>query len=521
MSRSSAKAARLRSSPATPPRRVRRRCCCTPTTTCSRKAIRPVAVAAVRADRARRPALRPRHRRRQGRYRNAFGGVPRPRRQAAGRRDGLRRGGGGVGLAVAVPAAGRASRRAGRRRHRDRRLGQLEHRNPVADGVAARARRLRGGGRHARSRPAFGDVGRRGARRADRCWSGCWPACTTTTATSRWRVCTRAPPPTSSTPPERVRAESGLLDGVREIGSGSVAQRLWAKPAITVIGIDTTPIAKSSNTLIPRARAKVSMRVAPGGDAARAPGRADPASRAARAVGCAGDRHARRRRPAVRDRRHRPGLRRRPRCVPHGVGPRTRRHRGGRLDPVHRRVRRGVPGGEDPGHRRGGSRRRRRTASTRACTWACWNVRRPPRRCCWTEPRASDATGRGVAWRRGRWRVTLYCATAILPFSSTTNVDRITPCTVLPYIFFSPKAPHAVSTSRRDPTAAGRSAFWSSRNLASFAGLSGEMPMTSRPAPLSSAQAVPEVARLLGAARRRRGGVEVHDDLAALVVATA
>jgi len=68
--------------------------------------------------------------------------------------------------------------------------------------------------------------------------------------------------------PEWVRAESGLLDGVREIGSGTVAERMWAKPAITVIGIDTTPIAKASNTLIPRARAKVSMRVAPGGDAA-------------------------------------------------------------------------------------------------------------------------------------------------------------------------------------------------------------------------------------------------------------
>lgn len=64
-----------------------------------------------------------------------------------------------------------------------------------------------------------------------------------------------------------VRAESGLLDGVSEIGSGTVAQRLWAKPAITVIGIDTTPIDKASNTLIPRARAKVSLRVAPGGDA--------------------------------------------------------------------------------------------------------------------------------------------------------------------------------------------------------------------------------------------------------------
>lgn len=69
-------------------------------------------------------------------------------------------------------------------------------------------------------------------------------------------------------PPDRVRADSGLLDGVREIGSGSAPQRLWAKPAITVIGIDTTPIEKASNTLIPRARAKISMRVAPGGDAA-------------------------------------------------------------------------------------------------------------------------------------------------------------------------------------------------------------------------------------------------------------
>lgn len=69
-------------------------------------------------------------------------------------------------------------------------------------------------------------------------------------------------------PPERLRRETGLLDGVSEIGSGSVPQRLWAKPAITVIGIDTTPIENSSNTLIPRARAKISMRVAPGGDAA-------------------------------------------------------------------------------------------------------------------------------------------------------------------------------------------------------------------------------------------------------------
>jgi acetylornithine deacetylase/succinyl-diaminopimelate desuccinylase-like protein len=68
-------------------------------------------------------------------------------------------------------------------------------------------------------------------------------------------------------PADRIKRESGLLDGVSEIGSGSVVQRMWAKPAITVIGIDTTSIAKSSNTLIPRASAKVSLRVAPGGDA--------------------------------------------------------------------------------------------------------------------------------------------------------------------------------------------------------------------------------------------------------------
>ncbi|VBA41727.1 Succinyl-diaminopimelate desuccinylase [Mycobacterium innocens] len=68
-------------------------------------------------------------------------------------------------------------------------------------------------------------------------------------------------------PPERVRTGAGLLDGVSEIGSGSVPQRLWAKPAITVIGIDTTSVAAASNTLTPRARAKISLRVAPGGDA--------------------------------------------------------------------------------------------------------------------------------------------------------------------------------------------------------------------------------------------------------------
>jgi len=61
----------------------------------------------------------------------------------------------------------------------------------------------------------------------------------------------------------RLRAESGLLDGVDLIGSGSILSRIWTKPSITTIGIDAPTVATSSNTLVPRASAKISMRLAP------------------------------------------------------------------------------------------------------------------------------------------------------------------------------------------------------------------------------------------------------------------
>ena len=66
------------------------------------------------------------------------------------------------------------------------------------------------------------------------------------------------------------RAEAGMLDGVRLTGTGGLTARLWAGPAIAVIGIDAPSVAAASNTLVPVARAKVSMRVAPGDDAAAA-----------------------------------------------------------------------------------------------------------------------------------------------------------------------------------------------------------------------------------------------------------
>ncbi len=64
-------------------------------------------------------------------------------------------------------------------------------------------------------------------------------------------------------PEERLRAESGLLPGVETIGSGSLLSRMWTKPSITTIGIDAPAVDRSSNTLLPTARAKVSMRLAP------------------------------------------------------------------------------------------------------------------------------------------------------------------------------------------------------------------------------------------------------------------
>jgi acetylornithine deacetylase/succinyl-diaminopimelate desuccinylase-like protein len=71
-------------------------------------------------------------------------------------------------------------------------------------------------------------------------------------------------------PEERLRAESGVLDSVRLTGSGSLVDRLWTRPSVAVLGIDAPSVAEASNTLVPVARAKVSLRVAPGDDAIKA-----------------------------------------------------------------------------------------------------------------------------------------------------------------------------------------------------------------------------------------------------------
>lgn len=79
-----------------------------------------------------------------------------------------------------------------------------------------------------------------------------------------------AKPPAADYPEDRFRAGATLLDGVQLIGTGSVAERVWTKPAATVLAIDAPPVASASNTLTPVARAKVSLRLAPDDDATRA-----------------------------------------------------------------------------------------------------------------------------------------------------------------------------------------------------------------------------------------------------------
>ncbi len=67
-------------------------------------------------------------------------------------------------------------------------------------------------------------------------------------------------------PEARYRAEAGVLDGVRLSGSGSLGDRLWTGPALSVVALDATRVADAANVLIPAARAKVSLRLGPGQD---------------------------------------------------------------------------------------------------------------------------------------------------------------------------------------------------------------------------------------------------------------
>jgi acetylornithine deacetylase/succinyl-diaminopimelate desuccinylase-like protein len=73
--------------------------------------------------------------------------------------------------------------------------------------------------------------------------------------------------PGAGLPEELFRIESGILGGVELMGDGSLASRLWGKPSITIIGLDAPPTDNAINALAPSAKARISMRIAPGEDA--------------------------------------------------------------------------------------------------------------------------------------------------------------------------------------------------------------------------------------------------------------
>jgi acetylornithine deacetylase/succinyl-diaminopimelate desuccinylase-like protein len=71
--------------------------------------------------------------------------------------------------------------------------------------------------------------------------------------------------------PERFARSFGLRSGVQLVGDPGVTlhERVWLRPCLTVIGIDGHPIKGSSNQIVARATARVSMRLGPGQDPER------------------------------------------------------------------------------------------------------------------------------------------------------------------------------------------------------------------------------------------------------------
>jgi len=65
---------------------------------------------------------------------------------------------------------------------------------------------------------------------------------------------------------EELASQMRPVGNLELIGRGSLTSRLWTRPSISVLAIDSVPISEAINQLVPVASAKVSMRIAPGQD---------------------------------------------------------------------------------------------------------------------------------------------------------------------------------------------------------------------------------------------------------------
>ncbi|WP_182359896.1 dipeptidase [Tomitella gaofuii] len=67
-------------------------------------------------------------------------------------------------------------------------------------------------------------------------------------------------------PEDRFRGDAGVLEGVAVVGSGAIADSVWARPTATVLGIDCPPVVGSAAAVQPHASARINLRVPPGMD---------------------------------------------------------------------------------------------------------------------------------------------------------------------------------------------------------------------------------------------------------------
>ena len=160
-------------------------------------------------------------------------------------------------------------------------------------------------------------------------------------------------------PEAEFRADASVLDGVRLAGTGSLTSRLWTKPALSIIGMDIPSVALSSNTLLPSARAKFSLRLAPGQDPQQAMDalqrhvdrHAGTVAFGARVTFTPGEQGQ-----AFAADTSAPAARSALWALRRVLGRASRGERHGRFHPLHCGPDRDLPAGPDPDHRRRGSR---------------------------------------------------------------------------------------------------------------------------------------------------------------------
>jgi acetylornithine deacetylase/succinyl-diaminopimelate desuccinylase-like protein len=71
-------------------------------------------------------------------------------------------------------------------------------------------------------------------------------------------------------PADQFRSDAALVTGAELLGDGTVSDMIWARPAVTVLGIDCPPVVGSAAAIQPHARARLNLRVPPGTDAVKA-----------------------------------------------------------------------------------------------------------------------------------------------------------------------------------------------------------------------------------------------------------